>query len=73
VVATGLALDYLFRGEHAVASGWIQRAHSLLEGIDQCPEAGWLAVVEAHLALRVEHDPATSQEISAKAVALGPP
>jgi LuxR family transcriptional regulator, maltose regulon positive regulatory protein len=71
VVATGLAMDYVFRGEYAVANGWIQRAHSLLEGMEQCPEAGWLAIVEAHLALRVEHDPVTAQEISAKAVALG--
>jgi LuxR family maltose regulon positive regulatory protein len=71
VVATGLAMDYVFRGEYAVANGWIQRAHSLLEGIEQSPEAGWLAIVEAHLALRVEHDPVTAQEISAKAVALG--
>ena len=37
VVATGLALDYYFRGEHAVANGWIRRAHRLLEGIEQCP------------------------------------
>jgi LuxR family maltose regulon positive regulatory protein len=64
-------MDYVFRGEYAVANGWIQRAHRLLEGIEQCPEAGWLAIVEAHLALRVEHDPVTARGISAKAVALG--
>jgi LuxR family transcriptional regulator, maltose regulon positive regulatory protein len=71
VVATGLALDHYFRGEHAVANGWIRRAHRLLEGIEQCPELGWLAIFEAHMALRVDHDPATAQELSAQAVALG--
>ena len=71
VVATGLALDYYFRGEHAVVNGWIRRAHRLLEGIEQCPELGWLSIVEAHIALRVDHDPATAQVFSARAVALG--
>jgi LuxR family maltose regulon positive regulatory protein len=71
VVATGLALDYYFRGEHAVVNGWIRRAHRLLKGIEQCPELGWLSIVEAHLALRADHDPATTQELSAQAVALG--
>lgn len=70
-MATGLAIDYFFRGEHAVANGWIRRARNLLEGIEQCPESGWLSIVEAHLALRVEHNPVTAQKISAEAVALG--
>ena len=29
-----------FRGEHAVANGWLQRAHSHLEGLEESPELG---------------------------------
>lgn len=64
-------MDHYFRGEHAVVNGWIRRAHRMLEGIGPCPELGWLCIVEAHMALRVDHDPATAQELSARAVALG--
>src|SRR5262249_22475554 len=33
-LATYLAYDYYsFRGEHAIATGWFQRAHRLLEGL----------------------------------------
>ncbi len=70
-MSTGPALDYYFRGEHAVVNAWIRRAHRLLEGIEQCPELGWLSIVEAQIALRVDHDPATAQVFSARAVALG--
>ena len=35
------------------------------------PELGWLSIVEAHIALGVDHDPATAQVFSARAVALG--
>jgi DNA-binding CsgD family transcriptional regulator len=70
-VATGLAMDHYLRGEHAVANGWVQRAHRLLEGLEQCPELGWLAIWEAHIALMADHDPAAAQSISAQAVSLG--
>ena len=71
VVATGLALDYYFRGEHAVVNGWVRRAHGLLKGLEQCPELGWLSIVESHMALRADHNPAAAQQFSARAVALG--
>ena len=46
-MATWLAWDCVtFRGELAVAGGWIQRAHRLLEGVDPAPEHGWLALRE---------------------------
>lgn len=64
-------MDHYFRGEHAVVNGWIRRAHRLLEGIEPCPELGWLSIVEAHMALRVDHDPVAAQELSVRAVALG--
>ena len=51
-LALWLGDDHLeFRGEHAVASGWTQRAARLLEELDPVPEHGWLAVFEAHAAL----------------------
>src|SRR5712691_6487462 len=38
-VATWLTWDYIeFRGEQAVANGWLQRAHRLLEGLAPGPE-----------------------------------
>jgi hypothetical protein len=69
--ATGLAMDHFLRGEHAVANGWVRRAQRLLDGLEQCPEPGWLAIVEAHMALMADHDPAAAQSISAQAVSLG--
>src|SRR5690349_9750364 len=36
-IAVWLAWDYwAFRGENAVASGWLQRARRLLEGLPDC-------------------------------------
>jgi LuxR family maltose regulon positive regulatory protein len=70
-VATGLTLDHFFHSDRAVANGWVQRAHRLLESFEQSPEIGWLAIVEAHMALMADHDPATAQRISAQAASLG--
>ena len=41
-----------FRGAHAVADGWFARARRLLGEVAPCPEHGWLAVFDAHRALR---------------------
>ena len=50
-VATGLASDYYdVRGE-AVASGWLERARRLLEGLSPGREHGWLSLWEGHFAL----------------------
>jgi LuxR family transcriptional regulator, maltose regulon positive regulatory protein len=70
-VATGLAMDYFLRGEHAVANGWVQRAHRLLDGLERCPELGWLAIWEAHMALMADHNPTAAQRLAAEAAALG--
>jgi LuxR family transcriptional regulator, maltose regulon positive regulatory protein len=40
-----------FRGAHAVADGWFRRAATILDGLEPCPEHGWLAAFEAHRAL----------------------
>ena len=43
-MATWLAVDHLdFHGALAVASGWLQRAHRLLDPLEPGPEHGWLA------------------------------
>ncbi len=57
-VAVWLAWDYwAFRGEHAVANGWLQRARRLLEGQPECAERAWLELREGSLALFEERRP----------------
>src|SRR5688572_23327102 len=51
-MAIWLATDRLdFRGEEAVAQGWLRRATRILDDLDPVPEHGWLAALEAQLAL----------------------
>jgi LuxR family transcriptional regulator, maltose regulon positive regulatory protein len=69
-VASWLAVDFLeFRGERAVASGWLQRAHRLLDDAERGPGHGWLAIHEASLGL--EQDPVASRRRAAEAAAVG--
>lgn len=69
-VAAWLAADCLeFRGEQAVANGWLQRAHSLLEGLEPGPDHGWLAVHEASMI--IDQDPAAARRLGTHAVELG--
>ena len=57
-VAVWLAWDcWAFRGEGAVANGWLQRARRLLEGQPECTERAWLECREGALALLEEGDP----------------
>jgi DNA-binding NarL/FixJ family response regulator len=71
-VATYLAHDYYsFRGEYAIASGWIQRAHRLLEGLDPVPEQGLLAIYEGSFALILHNDTATARRLGAQAAKVG--
>jgi len=49
-VAIQLARDHrTFRGEAAIATGWLQRARDLLSNENPCSEHGWLAVCEAEV------------------------
>jgi len=69
-VAAWLADDWLeFRGEPAVANGWLQRAHRLLDGMEPGPDHGWLAVHEASLVF--DEDVAAARRLAAQAVELG--
>lgn len=57
-VATWLASDYLeFRGEAAVAGGWLERSEQLLADLAPSPEHVWLRAMKAHVALAVHRDP----------------
>lgn len=70
-VATSIATDHTdFRGELAVAQGWLGRAQRLLEGLEPCEEHGWLWVHDAEKRLMVG-DLAGARELGARAAALG--
>ena len=70
-MATWLAADQLdFCGAWAVASGWLRRAHRLLDPLEPGPEHGWLAFHEGYLA-HADGDTATATELAARATELG--
>jgi LuxR family transcriptional regulator, maltose regulon positive regulatory protein len=57
-IATWLAWDcWAFRGETAVANGWLQRARRLLDGQIACAARAWLECREGALALLEDGDP----------------
>ena len=62
-VALWLVWDYLaFRGDTAVASGWLERARRLLAGHETAPEYGWLLLRDGEVALFRGHDPTTARD-----------
>ena len=71
-MAAWLAADcLLFRGEPAVANGWLQRAHSLIDGLDPGIDHGWLAIHEGHMAVALEEDTVRARALAARAIELG--
>ena len=71
-IAAYLAADHLlFRGEPAVANGWLQRAHSLIDGLERGIDHGWLAIHEGHIAVALEEDTTKARELAAHAVEIG--
>jgi ATP/maltotriose-dependent transcriptional regulator MalT len=77
-LAVWLSNDYSdFRGDTAIANGWLRRAGRLLEGLDPAPEHALLAYMQAHVALMAHRDPAEARRLSAKAAEIarrvGPP
>ena len=71
-MAIWLGWDSLaFRGEPAVARGWLQRAHRLLEGLDPVPEHGWLALREGEFAFLLENDIAATKRFAERARSIG--
>lgn len=70
-VAVWLAWDcWAFRGEHAVANGWLQRARRLLEGVPECVERAWLECREGALALHDDGDPDRAHRHGAEAIRI---
>ncbi|HEY6807811.1 MAG TPA: LuxR C-terminal-related transcriptional regulator [Gemmatimonadales bacterium] len=71
-VALWLTWDYLaFRGDTAVASGWLERARRLLAGHEHSAEFGWLLLRDGEVALFRGHDPDTARDRGVRAAALG--
>lgn len=67
-IAAWLAWDYTaFRGHQAIANGWLQRAHRLLDDLYPSMEHVWLAVREGAFALEMNHDAARARELGAEA------
>jgi DNA-binding NarL/FixJ family response regulator len=70
-MATWLAADQLdFHGAAAVASGWLRRAHRLLDPLEPGPDHGWLAFHDGYLA-HDAGDTDRARELAAHAAELG--
>jgi LuxR family transcriptional regulator, maltose regulon positive regulatory protein len=70
-MATWLAADQLdFHGAWSVASGWLRRAHRLLDPLEPGPDHGWLAFHEGYIA-HSNGDTAEACERAAFAADLG--
>jgi len=71
MLALWVADDYLIlRGERAIANGWFQRAARILEGLQTCPEHGWLDSLLGYVAT-VDGDPAKAKVLALQARELG--
>ena len=71
-IAAWLAADcLLFRGEPAIANGWLQRAHSLIDGLEPGVDHGWLAIHEGYIAVALDEDTVKARRLAARAVELG--
>ncbi len=70
-VAVWLAWDYwAFRGEGAVATGWLHRARSLLDGQPACSERAWLEVREGSFCLVEEGDPQRALALASEGIRI---
>jgi len=71
MLALWVADDYLIlRGERAIANGWFQRAARILDGLQTCPEHGWLDALLGYVAT-VDGDPAKAKVLAVRARELG--
>jgi ATP/maltotriose-dependent transcriptional regulator MalT len=71
-VAIWLVWDNLaFRGDFAVASGWLERSRRLLDDHRDTPEYGWLLLREGEVALFRGHNPRGAIDSATRAAQLG--
>ncbi len=71
-VAGWLAADFLeFRGEDAVARGWLERGRRVLEGVPAGEDHGWLALLEGSYVMNVLGDLEEAAVLAAQGAALG--
>jgi len=67
-LAVWLADDYTdFRGDHAVANGWLQQGIRLIEYLPPCYEVAFVKLMAAHVALIGGHDPQAALRLAAEA------
>jgi ATP/maltotriose-dependent transcriptional regulator MalT len=70
--AAALGYDSILFGKGvAVGRGWLSRAADLLGDRADVPEAGWLAVRQAEVALNVDHDAAAALGAATRAQEVG--
>jgi DNA-binding NarL/FixJ family response regulator len=70
-IAVWLAWDYwAFRGENAVANGWLQRGRRLLDGQPACSERAWLEVREGSLCLLEKGDPERAHALAVEGIRI---
>ncbi len=70
-MAMWLASDHLdFRGDDAVASAWLQRGQALIGDHEPCAEQGWIALLEADVALLARSDPLSAERRAREALDL---
>src|SRR2546426_8875604 len=62
---------WAFRGETAVANGWLQRARRLLDTHPDVPERAWLDLREGAFALFDDGDPDRAHRHAAEAIRVG--
>jgi hypothetical protein len=72
VAAAWLATDLMeFRGDDALARGWITQARRSLEGLREGPEHGWVALQEAYLEHAFDHHEHRALELGLDAQRIG--
>jgi LuxR family transcriptional regulator, maltose regulon positive regulatory protein len=68
-MAAWLAIDYLqFRGQPAVANGWLRRGERLLEGQPASGELSFLKVLRADLVLMLNNDALRASRLAAEGI-----
>jgi ATP/maltotriose-dependent transcriptional regulator MalT len=71
-VAARLADDFFtYRGDMAVANGWLRRAETLLVGHEETVEYGWWLLIAGHYRLRRDDDTVEGRRCGQKVAALG--